>query len=217
MNWYNQNSWTYEDPYPNLPLDKIFPISVRAKSLYARYKANSTIEDGFLQISGAINMMDGLDYHFDNFQKYHVQIYKGKDMRKKLLSHYYNEKGINKCIQHEIVAYFNRVGQFYYFVDSDFVKERLPNVLEQIPLIKRLIRFRHKYTAHRSIDKPLRGDEGRAMYHEITFGLSNMYNAEGNMIFQICTAQGVVRFNPEKEHQVVIEEAYTIIERLTGL
>lgn len=82
MNWYNQNSWNYEDAYPNRALEEIHPISQRAKSLYARNKANPKIEDGFLHISGAINMMDGMEYHIENFRHYHAQLYKGKDMKK---------------------------------------------------------------------------------------------------------------------------------------
>lgn len=214
MNWYNQDSWNYDDPHPGLPLNKIFPLSRRAESLYARNKANQEIEDGFLNISGAIKMMDGMEHHIENFRLYHSQLYKGKDIRKKIIAHEFEKNHLNK-IKHEIVAYINRVGQFYHFIDSKFVKHRVPHIHELTPTIKKLSIFRNKYTAHRSLDKPRKEDGGREMYHEVSFGQGSTYNAEGNMIFQICTAENALRFDPEREHQLIMEEAYCVIERLT--
>lgn len=86
-----------------------------------------------------------------------------------------------------------------------------------IPTIKKLSIFRNKYTAHRSLDKPRREDDGREMYHEVNFGQASLYSAEGNMLFQICTAEGAFNFDPEQEHQVIMEEAYRVIEKLTQL
>lgn len=56
----------------------------------------------------------------------------------------------------EITAYFNRLGQIYSCITSDWFqdyvkKEQLPFLC---PSILALIPYRHKYAAHRSLDRP---------------------------------------------------------------
>ena len=214
MSWNNQSNWVYEDPSADLSLENIFPLSRRAVSLYARNKSNPKIREGFLHISGAINMMDGMEYHFANFNQVHSKLYKGNDIQEIAQAYQYEKDQIHK-IKHEIIAYINRVGQFYHFADSDFVKSRLQDVNSCMPIIKKLTKFRNKYTAHRSLDKPYKDDDGREIYHEVSFGQSIIRNADGNLVFKITTAEGDFDFDPEREHGIIMRESYCIIELLT--
>lgn len=66
-------------------------------------------------------------------------------------------------IFHEAVAYVNRLGQFYYFVRSNFITRALGDGLAQIPSISRYVIFRHKHAAHRSIDAPRKETEDTQM------------------------------------------------------
>ena len=57
-------------------------------------------------------------------------------------------------MQTELVAYLNRLGQFYYFTKSTFVTNINKTALSLIPRIDELKIFRMKNTAHRSLDAP---------------------------------------------------------------
>ena len=58
-----------------------------------------------------------------------------------------------------MIAYLNRMGQFFYFVKSDFIKKYLPNSNKLIPKINELILFRHKGSSKRNIDLKNRDKE----------------------------------------------------------
>jgi hypothetical protein len=57
-------------------------------------------------------MMEGLEYHHDNIIRITGALANGDDV---------SEKGVD----HEAIAYLNRVGQFYYFAKSYFVRSAI--------------------------------------------------------------------------------------------
>jgi len=95
-------------------------------------------------------MIDGLEYHYNNFLALHKT--NCKSVNKNIPMWTPNEN-ISKQMKHEIIAYLNRMGQFYYFAVSNEVKKEIINPLQYIPTINHFIPFRHKQTAHNGPDK----------------------------------------------------------------
>lgn len=216
MSWKHHNSWHYDDNNPGIELEEVSPYSERARSVYSRNKSNPRVEHGYLNLSGAINMMDGMEYHYQNIVSFTNDIYSEADQAQFSNSIERNRDVIRKS-KHEIIAYINRAGQFYHFVDSKFVKSIFPDSVGAIPLIKKLKNFRDKYTAHRSIDKPRTDDNGRELYHEVVFGSSAcVFSKERNIIVQISTKDGWFGFDIIKEHEKVGKEAYQLIKALVS-
>lgn len=88
---------------------------------------------------GAMQFIKGLEYHFDNFVS-HLKMLASKPSLE------------DDCIlDHEAVAYLNRLGQLYYFIRS-------VGLLKICPKISGLYLFRRKNTGHRSIDSPKEDD-----------------------------------------------------------
>src|SRR5689334_15872009 len=98
-----------KDPKPESKLEDILPVSIRALSLLARNKTKPILDTNYVEIVGAIDMLEALDYHFTNFMKATEQLKT-------------NEAINPKNLDYEAVAYINRLGQFYYFTESAFVK-----------------------------------------------------------------------------------------------
>ena len=63
-------------------------------------------------------------------------------------------ENIRNRLRHEVVAYLNILGQFFYFSKSDFVSKRVRDFEPIIPTITKFVRFRMKHSAHRSLDWP---------------------------------------------------------------
>lgn len=129
------------DPDPGLALEEIRPYSRRAYSLMMRNRTKPLLQEGFLNIVGAIEMVAGLEYHHDNICRLSG-----------LLAAAVPVDETN--IFHEAVAYVNRLGQFYYFAKSEFVARVIGEAIATIPTIDKYIVFRMKHTAHRSLDNP---------------------------------------------------------------
>lgn len=109
----------------------------------------------YQQVHGVKYIMQGLDYHFKNYMR--------------LLS---EDDDIHWF--HEVVAYLNRIGQIYYFLKSDFIAAQD----SEAPALKRVIPFRMKYSAHRSIDAPRRDDLPLMM----DISIPNMYYTKPSVI-----------------------------------
>lgn len=77
----NPKNYYIPDKYPRKELDQILPYSQRAQSLYAKNKENKNLREGYLFISGAISMFEGLEYHFDNFVKLNSKNKHVRDLR----------------------------------------------------------------------------------------------------------------------------------------
>jgi hypothetical protein len=229
--------WQVIDEYPETPLDTIVPISKRATSLIARNKTKaSLLNTNFLEIQGAVEMMQGLDYHHDNFMK----------LINRLVEFDLTDEahGLKISLSHEVVAYLNRMGQFYYFIDSEFIKKHCSTAKSLAPTIDKFFVFRRKHSAHRSIDQrrgeSLRVRETQAMsmssigpkIFETKPGQScNLLEAKTKndaiehirnnwkkcyWICQLITddPKDFHNFSIEKEHPTIMQEAYAILEQV---
>jgi len=181
-------------------------------------------------------MMKGLDYHHDNFMNCVnrlAQIGLGLETR-----------DLEAVLMHEATAYLNRLGQIYYFIESDFVEKTCPAAQLLSPVINKYVIFRHKHSAHRSIDAPR--NESRHIQTVQAFSMSaiggRMFQPKpGNtqtllsvktpedlqefhrmhwkysyVQFQLLTDDPNVyhNFSIEKEHPAIIQEAYAVLEKL---
>ena len=208
--------WYLTDPMPGAALATIEPLSERAKALLVRSRS-TLLHTAFIQVVGAVHMLSGLDYHFKQFV---TAIQRGGGLLPQDTS----------PIRHEAVAWINRLGQFHYFARSKLV---LRNVSVGTPTIDQLLPFRHKHTAHRSIDKPRAEDSeslqvGHAMAMTDLSGTlwvprppftpaeSPMPSVQTHFLaFQLQASQGEHRtLVIERDHPIVMLEAYSVLETL---
>jgi hypothetical protein len=106
-------------------------------------------------IHGATAILNGLEYHAEN--------YLGRQKTlEKINSNNPKHRATIDMLNHEAIAYFNRIGQLYYFTRSEKVTEIIDNYESHIPNILRLIIFRMKQSAHRATDAP-RGENAGHM------------------------------------------------------
>ncbi|WP_421803095.1 hypothetical protein [Flagellimonas sp.] len=193
-------SWTIIDRFPDNDLIDINPISLRAYSLVSRNKFQIERLPISIEILGVLESMEALDYHYDNF----IGFKKIENKSKRV---------------HEIVAYLNRIGQIYYFINSDFLKKILFNPLDQTPTLNSLKVFRMKNTAHRSIDYPKNESlEYRRRQAISFFGFQLNYDENGHERFILPTEDiGLTEwhyFTPEIDHQKIMIELYNLITEL---
>jgi len=209
------DNWRLNDPRPGEPLESIQPVSVRARALISRSIDKPILHTNFLQIAGAVTMLKGLDYHHDRFIEIVGRLAAGT-------------LHIDETAIHEAVAYVNRAGQYYYFAKSDLVKRQGQH--PPIPDLNALIHFRHKHTAHRSIDKPEKSDtENLQAYHAMSLGDfdGRLFHPRegvtmkatafpwrlGYLVFAINLGEGkFYHLNIERDHDTLMQEAYTVLE-----
>jgi len=189
--------WTIKDSFPKEKLEDIQPFSLRAFALINRKKNQFDESYGSVELLGALNILESLDYHFENFVRL-----KDSDGSKNRI--------------HEVVAYLNRIGQFYYFIKSDFTKNIISNPILLTPKINMLKVFRMKNTAHRSIDFPKDETTSYRSRQALTFiGFQTNYNLDKE-VFTLPTENGDSTtkwnyFTPEIDHPIVMKEAYDLI------
>jgi hypothetical protein len=143
MAWKNIDNINFKDPHEGIPLDEIFPLSERAVSHIVRNRNSPVLKHAFVNIYGAIEMMQGLTYHHVRFMSLVESCHTIAPTNQ-----------ISEALRHEAVAYLNRLGQFWSFSKSDLVKKYCPSPEKILPTIGKLIVFRNKHAAHRSIDNP---------------------------------------------------------------
>lgn len=224
------SNWRFTDLNEGGALSKIERISDRARSLFVRNKDAPILKMGFINIYGAIDMMGGLDYHAENFTRVCAALAQGAVVA-------------TDAVNNEAVAYLNRAGQFHAFAKSEFVEQLVPNALDMIPSISRVMIFRNKHTAHRSIDAP-RGEAnieehwrhaqslgtlgGRLFSPRpgkkfvVSAGITDLETLQKELwsasFWTINTfdprAGDQINFTLEQEHQTIIAEAYSLLERL---
>jgi len=229
--------WGVIDECPVTPLDTIAPISKRAASLIARNQTKTPLlKTNFLNIQGAVEMMQGLDYHHDNFMKI-INHLAEVDLNNEA-------QGLKVYLSHEVVAYLNRLGQFHYFITSPFVTKHCATAKSLAPTIETFLVLRLKHSAHRSIDQPR--DESRHIQETQAMSMSsiggkifspkpgqscNLLEAKTTadaikhfrnnwtkcyLVYQLITDDPKVSYNfsIEKEHPTIMREAYAVLEQV---
>jgi hypothetical protein len=219
------------DPKAGVPLETVWPLSQRAYILMLRNRTRPALQSGFLNVMGAIEMLEGLEYHHDNVLN--------------LSQHLANGEAVEEaCLYHEAVAYVNRLGQFYYFARSRLVSQAVGNPLGRIPTILKFMPFRMKYSAHRSIDAPCGETENTQILQAMSLssavgrmmtlkpGAMNVLPPPSNIVdsaaldrfrqqlwqnnyvtFQLFDedAQTHLNLTVEKEHPIISVEAYELL------
>lgn len=197
------SQYEFKDHFPELALYEIELVSKRAYSLLNRNNNGLRDKKGATHIIGALDSMDGLDYHFGRL----VTL----------------EKQDNETDEiHELTAYLNRLGQFFYFIKSKFSRSLISDPLTLTPKTCELIEFRKKVTAHRSNDYPRNEPESLRKRQSITFmtfapyirieGNKKQYwlpvnessNPESNFLY----------FEPHKDHHIIMNETYELLRKI---
>lgn len=206
----NPKNWNIIDPCPNKELDNIKSFADRAVALYARNKINIT--NGHLQIIGAIFMLKGLEYHYENFLNINSKIPKitSEQFTKENLNNFLinREKSLilSQNLAHEACAYLNRLGQFRKFYGSKFAQNNSPKSL----IGEILNTFRDNYSAHRKIDNEKYKEQDLNV--EILFSCGSLWDKNGNRMFQGKNTKGkIINFNLIRDHQNIMKETYNII------
>lgn len=235
MSWKNIDKFNIKDSYEGIELDEIQPLSERAASLIARRKNQLILKHAFINIYGAVEMMQGLTYHHASF----MRLIESCCTTAPTLQ-------TESSLRHEAIAYLNRVGQFWSFAKSDLVKDCCPVLEEMLPTLSTLIVFRNKHTAHRSIDSPRAEDTkihqvmnavslsvlGPKFFRPKSGHISPDLFTENTDIdldeykrslyrnsylgFQIQDVKhsAAVNFYIERDHEVIMGEAYSLIRNL---
>lgn len=222
-------TWRVEDPAPGVDLAAIAPISLRALSLLARRTHLVTDRIEYYRLTGAIDIIEGLEYHHSNWLGIVNECRDGLEYK-------------GAVATHEVIAYFNRLGQFYYFARSSWVKARAPNAVASLQEVLRLIPFRNKISAHRSIDLPRPEDQGEDERRHITVNkaclliipqedgctmpptppMGNTMNGamtemlnRGTPAYQLSVdPETWIQFVPERDHVKVMDDCFSLFSQL---
>ena len=234
------DNWNLQDANAGKEIETIDPLPVRARSLLVRNRTKPMLKAyGVVAVLGAIEMLEGLDYHHDNVIKITSAVVSGDLPRASAVN-----------IDHEVVAYINRVGQFFFFAKSDFAKSVICDFPACIPTIARLMVFRHKYTAHRSMDARRGESEDEKVAHAraVSSMMGFIFTPKPNApklptdsveLAQLVREIGVeqfqrdqwkdnyktfqtfdsklgssVNFTMEVEHPKIMREAYCVVEQI---
>lgn len=214
--------WHFRDPCPESELTDIPNVSIRAMSWLARASQSPNFpHDRVLQIAGGARILGGLDYHHHNF----MELLRGLEsfnLRKKAWFNNAIGKARNfgespilqneelrtvEMLNHEAIAYINRLGQFFTFARSHKVDAILRRASE-------LMIFRHKHAAHRSIDAPRPDDTPHLQeVHAMSFNFHLMMEVSFP-VFQIHDSNRVVTFHMNSDHEVVMKEAFAALQSI---
>ncbi len=225
----NVVSVVVNDPCPGAGLETIFPIAARARSFVARKKTHPILAGNFWRIWGVVDMLERLEYHHGNFTFHIEHLSEIETLTNR--SPFGDEP--RRALRHEFIAYLNCVGQLYYFAESAFVEQRVPNVRDLVPTIFKFTPFRHKHGAHRSIDAPHKEDDDYTQQLQAwqlsSFGglpfegkkerttldrnpLWNDYYIGLQMLIE--KPDKFENFYLEREHPAISWEVFTLLERL---
>lgn len=134
-------------------------------NLFVEYKDSGRLQENELEIFGLYDMVSGLEYHQENFvemEEFERERLKIVFQEQRILS----EPSENNTL-HEVVAYFNRLGQIQTLFDSAWFRKYVEesNLVALCPMILALMPFRHKFASHRSIDDPKKETESQKANH----------------------------------------------------
>ncbi len=198
------------DPRPGEQLSDIMPLSARAKCWLARVNVGIP-EEETIQTIGAVTMLEGLDYHYSRFMELMKRLDRYFSYRRVPLSAHSNEslqrllptpietEDLNG-LDHESVAYLNRLGQFHTFAKAHGMAARLPKMHE-------LMVFRNKYSAHRSIDAPRGESQYEREYQAMAFGFYRIITREGFPTYQMPSGKKHHEFDIYHDHPIIMQEA----------
>ena len=211
------------DPHPDVKLAEIESPALRARTWLARVCAKLP-EDESVQIVGAVTMLQGLEYHHANFMR-HVDALRpyydrttfghptdiGAPLAPKVSALIPSavERECLDALDHEAVAYLNRLGQFFYFAKARGVTRHLPT-------LSKLMIFRRKHTAHRSIDAPQGESLIEQQYQAMSFGFYRLMRG-GFPSYQIPTGKAHREFQMHRDHPIIMQETYGAMHALHPL
>lgn len=166
------------------------------------------------RISSASFIIKGLEYHYFNYIQLNRR-YKVLQQENKDISDYAaNCLPVIEMMKHEVVAYLNRLGQFYYFTTSELNREILNNPKSFIPKITYLMPFRNKYSAHRAVDV-LKPNDQIDYVHQLDMSFSFVSTFKGDrLVFHIFldkTKNDIREFDICSEHDHIIVETSKIM------
>lgn len=223
--------YEFTDLNPTLDLLEITPLSKRAWTALTRHQNGRAAKAGQMNIIGAIDMIDGLEYHHANHMSVIGQLSKLPPFSEESFRQ-------QKNLLHEVFAYLNRMCQFYYFSQSAFVKQFLSDPNSLIPTIIEYKPFRDKHGAHRAIDYPHKEDTLQAQSN-YAWALSSMGGRQffpksdnprvgvlqfldphnqwinNYHLLQLFNGQeNSIEFSLEREHPTISKEAYSVLEAI---
>ena len=193
-------------------LSSITPLSARARSWLARVTLGIP-EGESIQAVGAVAMLEGLDYHYAQFMElvnrlgpyYSRVLGLAEDLSSQSnqsaprLFPTATETEYLTALDHESVAYLNRLGQFHAYAKTRGLATRLATARE-------LMIFRNKHTAHRSIDMPRGESKQEQEYQAMAFGFYRLTRG-GFPTYQIISGKMRREFQMHRDHPIVMQEA----------
>jgi hypothetical protein len=160
--------------------------SVIIKRLFAEHAHSESFQEHELEFVGILDMVEGLEYHYKKFirmeNSQHIRMENSQHKRlKKIFEEMMIFPAPPQNTIHEIVAYFNRLGQIDFLFRSTWFKKYVAesDLAILCPTILALLPFRNKFGAHRSIDAT-RGESAsqQASHASLPFGLTWMGKAD---------------------------------------
>ena len=205
------------DPNPGIALSSIEPSGSRVQSWIARAIQRPDFPfEREVQIRGAIDIVTGLEYHHTRFtsqlallEDWTSSIASSQDDSSLPTPFTHAQAEILSTLQHEAVAYVNRIGQLHFFARS---LQRSALLLKATTLLP----FRHKYTAHRSIDEPRSESASELMSQAMAFGFGHTFIG-GRLVFQILSDGSRQTLSIQEDHPSVVREAVAVFESICPL
>ncbi|MBN8710687.1 MAG: hypothetical protein BGO12_13080 [Verrucomicrobia bacterium 61-8] len=187
------------DRWEGIPLDELhYPD--RAMAWYVR-AAN---ENGFPvekrpQYHGAAFMVAGIQFHYDRYLENRKLVQAtGLDW----------EKTAHHACAHDVIAYINRLGQFYFFA-----KAHIPEYEKKKTFIVSLMPMRMKFTAHRSCDAPRKESERERQHQAEAFG-PDCHLVNGDLEYHLLVEGDCLYFAPQRDHPEIMQEIFAVFESI---
>jgi hypothetical protein len=210
------------DRWHGVALQQIPQLIDRLASWLSRATVDPAFDDSHsVQIIGAVHVLQGMDYHYRAYLEHEAlgsayllrledftraRQAAGAPAAQDFPRASKDEARSLEALNHEAVAYLNRLGQFYYFA-------RRIERLDELPKLRELIPFRHKHGAHRSVDAP-QGEEPEVQVAQaMAFGFYRLFQ-KGVVRFQMPHAGEHVEFCMPEDHPVVLQQCADLLFRL---
>ena len=170
------------------------------------------IEENFVPLHGVLDMFGALHYHFVRIMQCEVGLpgFFRREPHARFTTS--SEWVLVEHARYEATAYLSVLGRFYYFA-------RRFNVA--IPTIIRLLVFRDKVAADRSVDAPRNEAPELLSLHALSLAstggqLFTPIDGGGMaLMYQIQPELGTTEdFVPRKDHTLIMNEAYAMLEHV---